>query len=79
MDSSKQHKVRILKQLQEQLSLDIDAPLIMDVARHLDECPDCRVYVDSVQQTVKIYRVTEQDRSIPVGISNRLFKVLKLK
>ncbi|MFQ6612443.1 MAG: hypothetical protein ACE5D2_05005 [Fidelibacterota bacterium] len=79
MNNNPTHKAALLKQLQEQLCLDIDAPLIIDVAKHLEECPDCRVYVDSVQQMVKIYRVTEKDQTIPEGISDRLFKVLKLK
>lgn len=72
------HGKEMLKKIQEQLGRDVDAAVIKDVARHMEECPDCRIYVDSVQQTVKIYRVTETEQTIPDDVSERLFKVLKL-
>ena len=72
------HGKEMLKKIQEQLGRDVDAAVIKDVARHMEECPECRIYVDSVQQTVKIYRVTETEQTIPDDVSERLFKVLKL-
>lgn len=79
MISTHQHKASILKLVQEQLGLDLDAPLLREVAAHMEECPDCQVYVVSVRQTVELYRNTESDRSIPDDVSRRLYKVLDLK
>ena len=73
------HKENIIKMVQEQLGRGIDADIIEDVARHMEECPECKIYVDSVKETVKIYRVTELEQSIPDDVSDRLFKVLDLK
>jgi len=57
----------------------MDARIIEEVAKHMEECPDCRIFVDSVKQTIKLYRVTEKETSIPDDVSERLFKVLDLK
>jgi predicted anti-sigma-YlaC factor YlaD len=73
------HDEGLLQELRKQFGNDIDAEIIEDVARHMKDCPDCKIYVDSVQQTVKIYRVTETEKSVPEGVSERLFKTLKLK
>ncbi len=73
------HRENIIKQVQEQLGKDIDQTILEDVAKHMEECPDCKIYVDSVQETVKIYKVTESEQTIPNEVSDRLFKVLNLK
>jgi predicted anti-sigma-YlaC factor YlaD len=61
-----------------QLGEDFDSEILEDVAKHLENCPDCRVYYDSVKQIVKIYRVTETETDIPSDVSERLFKILKI-
>ena len=61
------------------LSTDIDAKLCDEVKEHLKDCPDCKVYVDTLRQTVYLYRgEQEQEEGIPADVSDRLFKVLKL-
>ncbi|MBC8346480.1 MAG: zf-HC2 domain-containing protein [Candidatus Marinimicrobia bacterium] len=72
------HNKDLLEKLQKQFGKDIDAEILEDVSRHMKECPDCKIYVDSVQQTVKIYRVTETEKLVPEDVSERLFKTLKL-
>ncbi len=72
------HKKEILKLLEQQLGKDIDADLIQEVAQHMEECPDCKIYVDSVKQTIKLYRTTENEQSIPDDVSERLYKTLQL-
>lgn len=72
------HNQDLIKLLEEQLGKDVDARIIREVAEHMEECPDCRVFVDSVKQTIKLYRVTEKETSIPDNVSERLFKVLNL-
>lgn len=62
-----------------QLGKNFDADIIQEVANHMEECPDCKIYVDSVQQTIKLYRSAESDQEIPEDVSDRLFKVLDLK
>lgn len=79
MKEKHQHSQDMLKLVGEQLGRDVDDDLISDLSDHMEECPDCRIYVDSVKQTIKLYRVTEHEQSIPDDVSDRLFKVLNLK
>lgn len=72
------HDSALRAKINDQLGQDFDAATITEVEEHMSECPDCRIYVDSVKQTIKIYRVTESNTSVPTDVSDRLFKVLKL-
>jgi len=67
------------QQLREQLGRDIDADIIESVAQHMQKCPDCKIYIDSVLETVNLYKVTESEQSLPQEVSERLFKTLDLK
>ncbi len=78
MSKEHKHSVKITQLVEEQLGRDIDSELISDLAIHMEECPECKIYVDSVKQTIKLYRVTKEEQSIPDDVSNRLFKVLNL-
>ncbi|NQU28218.1 MAG: hypothetical protein HQ528_08025 [Candidatus Marinimicrobia bacterium] len=74
-----QHDDTMIKKIEDQLGSDFDAEIVAEVAEHMRDCPDCKIYVDSVKQTIKLFRVTETDTSVPEDVSDRLFKMLKLK
>jgi hypothetical protein len=64
----------------EQLGEDIDAELCTEVARHLEDCPDCRAQFDSIRRIVYLYRKEEAEQgTIPTAVKERLFKVLLLQ
>jgi len=73
------HNKKFLERLHAQFGQDIETKILKEIAEHMGNCPDCKIYVDSVKQTVKIYKVTQSDQSVPEDVSNRLFKTLKLK
>ena len=62
----------------EQMGEDIDHPVCEELSRFMEECPECKVYFDSVKKIVKMYRQCEQDQDIPDAVSQRLIKTLKL-
>jgi len=74
-----QHDDTMINKIENQLGNDFDAEIVAEVAEHMRDCPDCKIYVDSVKQTIKLFRVTETDTSVPEDVSDRLFKMLKLK
>lgn len=76
---SHNHKKKLMKMVEQQLGLDYDTNIIEEVARHMEDCPNCKIYIDSVRQTISLYRTTEQCDAIPEAVSERLFKVLNLK
>ena len=69
----------VMKQLREQLGKDIHADILEDLAQHMKECPDCKIYVDTVRQTVELYRVVESPTKVPEEVTERLYKRLHLK
>ena len=68
----------IHKQICDFMGEDLDAPICKEVADHLEECPNCRVYLDTVRKTVILCRDAEKEQHLPDDVKNRLFKVLNL-
>lgn len=63
----------------EQLGEDLDEELCAEVAQHLEDCPDCRAQIDTITQTVKIYRRTHPaPDQPPSAVQERLYKVLNI-
>jgi hypothetical protein len=57
---------------------DLDAPACKEVAEHLESCPNCKVYLDTVKKTVTICRENEKNEELPKEVKSRLYKVLNL-
>lgn len=79
MKTDRAFKDEMYKMVEDHLGDDADKQVVREVARYMEECPECKIYVDSVHDTIKLYRVTKDDDSIPNDVSERLFKKLKLK
>ena len=75
--NSPMHK-EVYKQICDFMGEDLDAPVCKEVAEHLESCPKCKVYLDTVKKTVTICQETEKEEQIPDEIKDRLFKVLNL-
>jgi hypothetical protein len=75
--NSPMHK-EVYKQICDFMGEDLDAPVCKEVAEHLESCPKCKVYLDTVKKTVTICQETEKEKELPQDIKKRLFKVLNL-
>ena len=64
--------------LNNKLGEDIDNNTIQDLAEHIKKCEDCKMDVDTIQQTIKIVRSGDFEVLLPQNVSKRLFKVLGL-
>lgn len=51
--------------------------LCRELERHLAECEDCRIVVDTLKKTVYLYH-TNSNTNLPVAVRERLFKSLDL-
>jgi anti-sigma factor RsiW len=51
--------------------------LCRELERHLAECEDCRIVVDTLKKTVYLYHANTET-NLPVGVRERLFKRLNL-
>lgn len=48
-----------------------------ELERHLSDCEDCRIVVDTLKKTVTLYHSTTET-NLPVGVRERLFKRLNM-
>ena len=64
--------------LNNKLGEDIDNNTVQDLAEHIKKCEDCKMDVDTIQQTIKIVRSGDFEVLLPQNVSKRLFKVLGL-
>ena len=72
------HNKRLIDILNNKLSEDIDNNMVQEIADYIQKCEDCKMDVDTIQQTIKLARTGDFEVLIPPGVSKRLFKVLGL-
>jgi len=63
--------------LSDYLNGELDDALCREIELHLVECGDCRILVDTLQQTITLYR-THGHETLPPDARERLYAVLKL-
>ncbi|HCW77125.1 MAG TPA: hypothetical protein DHU63_11395 [Candidatus Marinimicrobia bacterium] len=78
MAGERKRDVGLQAQICSEFGADLDSQLCEEVGKLMDECPDCRIYYDTMKRSVKLYRTAEADQRIPDEIAERLFKVLQL-
>ncbi|NOZ74117.1 MAG: hypothetical protein GXO90_01895 [FCB group bacterium] len=78
MNKTLSNKEEMIRLVEDYLGEDHDREVVKEIRQYMDECPECRIYIDSVKDTIKLYRVTQFESSIPDDVSDRLFKKLNL-
>ena len=68
----------VYKQICDFMGEDLDTPVCKEVAEHLENCPHCRVYLDTIKRTVSICQEKEKGEQLPAEIKSRLLKVLNI-
>ncbi len=53
--------------------------LCHELEKHLSECENCRVVVDTFKKTIYLYRSTSSEVNVPADVRERLFKRLNLE
>jgi hypothetical protein len=71
------HCLRMLGVLSDYLDRREKIRLCRRVEEHLKECPECRMYVDTLKKTVVLYR-SLGDEKVPGPVQKRLFKTIRL-
>jgi anti-sigma factor RsiW len=70
----------LLGSLSEYAGGELADELCIELERHLADCENCRVVVDTLKKTIYLYHATATEPAvIPVDIRERLFKSLDLK
>lgn len=57
------------------LDEDIASPRCRQIKRHLDDCPNCSAYLDSLKRTIVLYRALPEP-NVPAGTHRELFRTV---
>jgi len=68
----------LLGSLSEYVDGVLEKELCAELERHLSECDNCRIVVDSLEKTIYLYHTTAHRVVLPVGVRERLFHKLDL-
>jgi anti-sigma factor (TIGR02949 family) len=67
-----------LQELTDYLDSTVDAELRVKLERHINECPNCFVILDTTQKTIKVYKGL-QAQEIPEEVRVRLMRAVERK
>ena len=67
----------LLGSLSEYIDGTAQEQICLELERHLTDCENCRVVVDTLKKTVYLYQV-DSDTDLPEAVRERLFKRLHL-
>ncbi len=68
----------ILRSLSDYVDQTLSQELCQMIESHLAECPDCRIVVDTLRQTIYLYHRTAAKVTVPAEVRQRLFRRLDL-
>ncbi len=66
-----------IEEICDQLSEYLDSDKCKEIKKHLEDCPTCCAYVDTIRKTIELYKELPEDY-VPEDVQERLMKVLKL-
>jgi anti-sigma factor RsiW len=67
----------LLGQLSVYIDGELEAALCAEIERHMADCENCRVVVNTLEKTVAFYRAMPTPE-MPAEVAERLFQKLKL-
>ncbi len=59
------------------LDEDISSPRCRMIREHLDACPNCQAYLDSLKKTITLYKAIPEP-SVPAQTHKQLFKAISV-
>lgn len=68
---------RVYRFICENLDQNMDSPRCKTIKKHLDGCPECRTYLDSLKKTVVLYRMMPTP-AVPDQVHRKLFRDIAL-
>jgi anti-sigma factor RsiW len=68
----------LLGSLSEYVDGTLEEQLCAELERHLADCQDCRVVVDTLHRTIILYHQSALQAKVPEDVRQRLFRRLNL-
>ncbi len=57
----------------------LGSELCQEIDKHIAECNDCRIVVDTLNKTISLYQRSSEETEMPGAVRERLFRVLNLE
>ena len=57
---------------------DLEDALCEEIVRHMADCENCQIVINTLQKTVELYQETTEPPDVPNDVRARLFKQLNL-
>lgn len=73
-----QNCIHLLNSLSSYIDGELEASLCVELEKHLEDCENCTIVVDSLRKTVMLYRDTGADVEVSPEMRQRLFRTLNL-
>jgi hypothetical protein len=73
-----EHCRHLLDSLSDYVDAAASEEICAEIERHLADCEDCRVVVDTLRKTVTLYHANRTSPEIPTDVRERLYKCLDL-
>jgi anti-sigma factor (TIGR02949 family) len=69
----------LLASISEFVDGDLPADLCAELEKHLAECENCRIVVNTLRKTIELYQECEEDQPMPNAARERLLTRLHLE
>jgi predicted anti-sigma-YlaC factor YlaD len=69
----------MLESLSDFVNNELADEICSEINRHLEECPDCQIVVDTLRKTVYLYRTTAEPPPVPEDVRQRLYRRLNFE
>ena len=77
MDQNDCHYLR--DSLSDYVNGDLDETLCAEIERHMLDCENCRIVIDTLRKTIYLYHSTAQEIGLPQDVRQRLYHRLNLE
>ncbi len=81
MENKHDHKKcrDLLGSLSEYVDGTLDDSLCLELERHMLDCENCRIVVDTLRKTIILYRANAEPVEIPGDVRQRLYQRLNMQ
>lgn len=69
---------KLLGSLSEYVDGELNQALCAELERHMADCENCRIVVDTLRKTISLYHTTSEPPEMPSDVRERLFWRLNL-
>lgn len=77
--NDERHCHHLIETISDYVDGELAPELCEELERHLSDCENCRIVVNTLRKTIELYRVPSPEDALPDDIRQRLFYRLHLE